>query len=99
VTVFGIVTNARLLQAIQILTAKVDAMSSQQDEVNAIVTEEETALAGEAAARTQLSHAITDLEKQIAAGAPLDLSGLHAAAAALDTETAAEQAAVPNPLP
>jgi hypothetical protein len=36
VTVFGIVTNRQLLQAIQILTAKVDAMSSQQDEVAAI---------------------------------------------------------------
>ena len=99
----GLVTNrqvlARLLAAVSILQASVDTLQLKAD---ALMTEQ----AGIDAAAAQIQAdvaaegtALTAIEAEIAklqAGNPaLDLTGLQSAVAALDTETAAEQAVPP----
>ena len=91
---WGIVTGAQILQAIKAVSAKVDILMTEQagidaaaQEIQADVTRENTALAA-------IQAEIATLQ----AGNPaLDLSGLQAAVSALDSATAAEEAAVPPP--
>jgi hypothetical protein len=95
----GLVTNRQLLAAIAILQASVDTLQLKAD---AIMTEQagiDAAAAQIQADVTAEGTALTAIEAEIAklqAGNPaLDLTGLQAAVAGLDTETAAEQAAPP----
>jgi predicted nucleic acid-binding Zn-ribbon protein len=94
VTVFGLVTNRQLLQAIQILASKVDILMSQQDEIGADVQAIEGAVA-------QLNAAASAIEAEIAAlqqaNPALDLSGLQQAVADLGTAASAVAAIPPAP--
>ena len=88
----GIVTNRQLLNLLNIINEKADLIMTEQDQVNAAAQEIEADVAAEATALSAIKAEIAALQ----AGNPaLDLSGLQAAVAGLDTETAAEQAAVP----
>jgi len=96
---FGLVTNRQVLAAVAILQAsvdtlqlKADALMTEQAGIDAAAQEIQADVAAEGAALTAIQAEIAKLQ----AGNPaLDLSGLTSAVAALGTETAAEQAAVP----
>jgi chromosome segregation ATPase len=88
----GTVTNRDLLRSLQELHAKVDVIMTQQDDINAEASQIEADVAAEGTALAAIKAEIASLQQQNPA---LDLSGLQAAVAQLDTETAAEQAAAP----
>ena len=79
-----LVTGRTLQKQLNRIETKVDLMSSQQDETNALAQQIQADVTAEAAALAQLKTMI---------GTATNLSALQAAVAALDTETAAEQAA------
>jgi chromosome segregation ATPase len=90
--VLGLVTNRQLQQQLDRIETKVDLMSSQQDEINAEAQQIQADVAAEATALTAIKAEIAALQ---GANPALDLTGLQAAVAGLDTETAAEQAVPP----
>jgi hypothetical protein len=104
--VLGLVTNRQLLAAIAIVQAsndaqqasidalhlKADALMTEQAGIDAAAQEIEADVAKENTALTAIQAEIASLQN---ANPALDLTGLNAAVADLDTAAAAEQAAVP----
>ncbi len=89
---FGIVTNRDILTAVNALTAKVDKLMTQQDDLNAAAQEIEADVAKENTALDAIKAEIASLQ---GANPALDFTALNAAVADLGTATAAEQAVVP----
>jgi GH25 family lysozyme M1 (1,4-beta-N-acetylmuramidase) len=89
-----VISNAQLLQQLQILNKKADVIMSQQDEINADV---QTIEAGVAALGTAEAAIQAELASLQAANPALDLSGLSAAAASLTTAVAGVTALAPAP--
>jgi hypothetical protein len=89
---FGIVTHQDILNAIGALNVKVNKLMTQQDDLNAAAQEIEADVAKQNTALAAIKAEIAALQ---AANPALDLSGLTAAVADLDTATAAEEAAAP----
>ena len=89
---FGLVTNRDLQLQLNTISEKLDVIMSQQDEVNAAAQEIQADVAAENTALDAIKAEIAALQ---GAQPSLDLTGLQAAVAQLDTATAAEQAVVP----
>lgn len=91
---FGIVTNRQIWQQLLAMDEKLDVIMSEQAGIDAAAQEIQADVAKENTALAAIQAEIAALQ----AGNPaLDLSGLNAAVAALDSATAAEQAVVPPP--
>ncbi|HEY2638948.1 MAG TPA: GH25 family lysozyme [Streptosporangiaceae bacterium] len=92
----AIVSNAQLLQQLQILNKKADVLMSQQDEINADVQSIEAGVAALGTAEAAIQAEIASLKT---ANPALDLSGLDKAAADLTTAVAGVSAIAPPPAP
>ena len=85
--------------SVQLLHSKVDILMTQQDDVNAVVTEIESDVADLTAASDAIKAEIANLEAQIAANQPVDLTALKAAVGNLDLAKASIQSNVPPATP
>ena len=82
----------QIQQALQELNAKADIIMATQDDINAEAQQIEADVAAENTALSAIQAEIAALE---AANPAIDLTGLKAAVADLDSATAAEQAVAP----
>ena len=88
-----LITNpAQLTQQLNRIETKVDTLMTEQAGIDAAAQEIQADVAKQNTALAAIQAEIAALQ---AANPSLDLSGLNAAVAALDTATAAEQAVVP----
>lgn len=87
---------AAIRASLHLLHRKVDRLMSQQDDLNTEVQQIEADVAGIKTASDAIKTEIADLEAQIAAGQPVDLTGLKAAVADLDS-AASDVGSIPPP--
>lgn len=92
------ITNAQILQSVQLLHRKVDILMSQSDEVLQDATDIETGVAKINAGVQSALALITDLEAQVAAGQPVTPEALAALKQAVaDVGTAGDSVAALAP--